>query len=767
MSWRKGVLIGMTLLLLTGLLWAQPQMRFGWPHDLGIGGTSSLFEPNPVAVAVRADGSEVIVVCNNTTVSVYDLNGTIEAEWDVAGDIPGANYLSSGPNLGDLNGDGELEAVFTMRSPNGRTRGLVAYTLEGEVFEELAITHNLDYVDISTTTVVDIDGDGMDEVLYTADHELKALNGDGTQAEGFPWSITGANPHWIAGPVVYQWPNQTTAVIWVTIDNNVHARLLDADDEIEGFPVSFSGDSFTSPPNLIPTGNGWMVTVVNATNVCLWDDSGNMIEGFPVTPQNTAGTQITAASLGDIDGNGTADIIFKPSNADIHAIDLQGNYLEGYPIDVGNNGMREIASVIKDNSVADGMLFFGCLTATAGQTDFHGYEFNDPMPGFPVTITCNETMPRMYTALFMPTDNTLHIVVHTILGYTAVFDLAFDGTDPYMEWAMPCNNMGGNRLYNPTTIPTEFPDLAFNPDELDFGDVMVGETGEYVIEVVNSGTADGVVTSLTPGEGLEGQFSTLEELPVTVPVDGSADITLIWTPLEPGEMMGEVTFHHNDASHNNREVISVQGNYLAPVLEFSTDAIDFGELVNEEFGEATFDVTNTGNADGVIDSFLVNGENVDEISLDQTFPFTIASGATETITVRWEPTVTSELDGTLWLYHNDPLLENQHRIELTGVYTNAVDEFGNPIPDEFFLAQNHPNPFNPVTTIRYGVKENESIHLRVFNVNGQEIAELVNCDQSAGIYQLTFDASHLAAGMYYCVLDAGQQQFIRTMVLVK
>ncbi len=78
-----------------------------------------------------------------------------------------------------------------------------------------------------------------------------------------------------------------------------------------------------------------------------------------------------------------------------------------------------------------------------------------------------------------------------------------------------------------------------------------------------------------------------------------------------------------------------------------------------------------------------------------------------------------------------------------------AQQFGNEIPDKSELAQNAPNPFSGETTIRYFLKDEGVVDLRVFDARGREVVQLVNEFQSEGRWhQVNFDASGLAAGVY-------------------
>lgn len=74
------------------------------------------------------------------------------------------------------------------------------------------------------------------------------------------------------------------------------------------------------------------------------------------------------------------------------------------------------------------------------------------------------------------------------------------------------------------------------------------------------------------------------------------------------------------------------------------------------------------------------------------------------------------------------------------------------IPREFALLQNYPNPFNPVTMIRYTLPNSEKtyrVSLKIYNLLGNEIASLVETDQSAGYYEVRFDGSGISTGTYF------------------
>lgn len=102
-----------------------------------------------------------------------------------------------------------------------------------------------------------------------------------------------------------------------------------------------------------------------------------------------------------------------------------------------------------------------------------------------------------------------------------------------------------------------------------------------------------------------------------------------------------------------------------------------------------------------------------------------------------------------------------------GTVTGVQVEKTPVVPAEYQLAQNFPNPFNPATSIRYGLPVAGNVTLKIYNLLGQEVQTLVNEMQNAGTYTVRFDASRLSSGMYLYRISSGSFTQVKKMLLVK
>ncbi len=124
------------------------------------------------------------------------------------------------------------------------------------------------------------------------------------------------------------------------------------------------------------------------------------------------------------------------------------------------------------------------------------------------------------------------------------------------------------------------------------------------------------------------------------------------------------------------------------------------------------------------------------------------------LTAPWKWSEISHL--AMVFMNSDPFTSNSYQFKVVAT-----------LPEENFLSQNYPNPFNPTTTINFGLTEQQEVKLEVFDYTGRLVSTLLQGVQSAGSYEVPFDASGLASGMYLYKLKTKNGVFYNKMLLIK
>jgi hypothetical protein len=123
------------------------------------------------------------------------------------------------------------------------------------------------------------------------------------------------------------------------------------------------------------------------------------------------------------------------------------------------------------------------------------------------------------------------------------------------------------------------------------------------------------------------------------------------------------------------------------------------------------------------------------------------------------------------------VLSSSVKREIIHVYflDTSVEEYKNTlenntadvIPPEKFNIANYPNPFNPITKIKFSLPEDSYVEIKVYDVLGREIETLLSENRKAGYHEITFDASNLPSGVYFYRIKAGKFADVKKMILMK
>lgn len=97
----------------------------------------------------------------------------------------------------------------------------------------------------------------------------------------------------------------------------------------------------------------------------------------------------------------------------------------------------------------------------------------------------------------------------------------------------------------------------------------------------------------------------------------------------------------------------------------------------------------------------------------------------------------------------------------------SVVNYNSEIPDSYSLSQNYPNPFNPATKIKFALPSSGFTSLKVYDISGKEISNLLNSNIQAGTYEVLFDATNFSSGVYFYKLESNGYIETKKMFLVK
>lgn len=98
---------------------------------------------------------------------------------------------------------------------------------------------------------------------------------------------------------------------------------------------------------------------------------------------------------------------------------------------------------------------------------------------------------------------------------------------------------------------------------------------------------------------------------------------------------------------------------------------------------------------------------------------------------------------------------------------SSVLNYSSSIPEQYVLTQNYPNPFNAQTTIKFSIVQNGRVSLSVYDIQGKEVENIINRELNPGEYSLSYDANILPSGIYFYKLTAGNNIFVKKMILTK
>lgn len=334
--------------------------------------------------------------------------------------------------------------------------------------------------------------------------------------------------------------------------------------------------------------------------------------------------------------------------------------------------------------------------------------------------------------------------------------VAWDGTNLwYSEWDF-------DKLYviNPVTGDTvaQYPSPGFGPQGLAFGDGYIWHTDEFSNVIYKINPANGTVVGTLPVPELVGWYVGISyyygalclmnyitnKLTIIDAINGN----LIFSATFPFGTTGDITCDNTYiylVGEPNNTLYRFRIDYIVPV-ELVSLSID---LVNENNVNIKWTTSTETNCQG----------------------FRIYRNSQE---IAFLPGAGSSTKLRNYFYEDNNLQNGSYEYILEEIdYDGEQTILGkqtiwiNYLPKDLALYQNYPNPFNPSTKIKFTLTEKFVISLKIYDMLGRQVADLVNGEMPAGFHEVEFHPNDLASGIYYYKLTAGNKSIVHKMILLR
>ena len=176
-------------------------------------------------------------------------------------------------------------------------------------------------------------------------------------------------------------------------------------------------------------------------------------------------------------------------------------------------------------------------------------------------------------------------------------------------------------------------------------------------------------------------------------------------------------------------------------------------------------------SDPAHDIILTFAQGTGNYNRQFTVPCTVQPGVYDLLTAVWY-----DKDNNNLINQGDFVVSSKLTPGALSISPIGIQPISNEIPKYYKLYQNYPNPFNPVTKIKFDVptanlilsgEKGLNITLKVYDINGREVKELVNEYLSPGIYEIEFDGSNYSSGIYFYMIQAADFIDTKRMIIVK
>jgi len=261
-------------------------------------------------------------------------------------------------------------------------------------------------------------------------------------------------------------------------------------------------------------------------------------------------------------------------------------------------------------------------------------------------------------------------------------------------------------------------------------------------------------------------FSVVTNLPLNIAAGATANLQVLFTVDAVGAFSLDMDMINDDADENPYD-IQVNGNGMPlkaiVLVSFSAEVSQAGVYITwtteTEANNAGFNIYRSQQEDG------------EYIKINDTI---ITAQGDDTTGAEYSLTDMPEQSGTYYYKLQDVNINGQTRfhgpIQVAGV--TSVEDESAINPGKYQLFQNHPNPFNPNTEIRFTIPNAGHVSIKIYDMNGKLVKNLVSEQKAAGVYSISWDGQDkngfkVTSGVYFYRINAGEFTMSKKMILMK
>ncbi len=323
-------------------------------------------------------------------------------------------------------------------------------------------------------------------------------------------------------------------------------------------------------------------------------------------------------------------------------------------------------------------------------------------------------------------------------------------------------------LNNPDTVIvsleiTQSPILSVTPDTLIFITQIAGDIpDDQIIQITNIGTGTFDYTITENISWLS--VSNMSGGPV--PPSAADTVSVDTTGLIAGTYEGDIVITASGAQGSPDTVHVIFNIESQSVLLLEREEIIFhvtqgGEIPSPE----TFTIANAGGGSFYFEAI----ESASWLELSDTSGGPVPPTFEDTVFVVNISGLSPGIYEHDIVIHAEGALQSPDSIHvILDITTNGLLWLENTeIPTEYALQPPYPNPFNPVTNLAFALPQPGNIRIAIFDIHGRIVANLMDNWCGVGVYQVTFDASKLSSGTYFCQMAANNFMAVKKLILIK